>query len=87
MIFKQLLFLTHCDSDSKTIDLRHPHPLNHVRFRALSCTLYDAGLTLFPGKTVSQYEETDFLKRGEAVGWKRFRVVTLSRLDSGIPSI
>jgi len=24
----------------------HPHPLNHVRFRALSCTLRGAGLIL-----------------------------------------
>jgi len=27
-------------------NLIHPHPLDHVRFRALSCTLRGAGLTL-----------------------------------------
>jgi hypothetical protein len=26
----------------------HPHPLNHVRFRVLSCTLRGAGLSLPP---------------------------------------
>jgi hypothetical protein len=26
-------------------------------------------------------------KRGEAVGWKRFRAVTFSRSDSGVPEV
>ncbi len=33
-----------------------------------------------------QYEKNDFLeKRGEAVGWKRFRAVTFNRSDSDVP--
>jgi hypothetical protein len=39
-------------------------------------------------KAVSQYEKTDFSeKRGEAVGWKRFRAVTFSRSDSHVPGV
>jgi len=34
------------EGEGDPIDFVHPHPLNHVRFRALSCTLRGGGLTL-----------------------------------------
>jgi hypothetical protein len=40
-----------------------------------------------PPEAVSQYEKLTFGKGGEAVGWKRFRAVTISRSDSRVPSI
>jgi hypothetical protein len=36
------------EGEGELIDFVHPHPLNHVRFRALSCTLRGVGLTLPP---------------------------------------
>jgi hypothetical protein len=38
-------------------------------------------------ETVSQHEKTTSWERGEAVGWKRFRAVTLRSSDSEMPSI
>jgi hypothetical protein len=40
-----------------------------------------------PQQTVSQYGNTASRKRGEAVGWKRFRAATFNRLDSGLPTL
>jgi len=44
------------EGEGEPIDFVHPHPLNHVRFRALSCTLRGAGLTL-PHRRGREYIE------------------------------
>ena len=38
-------------------------------------------------EAVSQYEKAAFWKRGEAVGWKRFRAATFKRLNSRVPTL
>ncbi len=54
-------------------------------------TIRDALLTPHPDPlpqgAVSQYENAAFRKKGEAVGWKRFRAATFNRLDSGSPTL
>jgi hypothetical protein len=44
-------------------------------------------LTLPPWRLCHNMKKTNFLERGEAVGWKRFRAVTFSRSESDVPSV
>jgi hypothetical protein len=44
-------------------------------------------LTLPPWRLCHTMKKTNFLERGEAVGWKRFGAVTLSRSESDVPSV
>ena len=57
--------------------------LKHVTY----FTFNHSFLPLLTRRLCRNIKEATYWKGGEAVGWKRFRAVTVSRSNSGVPSL